>query len=187
MSRDGQPCVTTCLSRVGLGLFDLNFSMSDDWKRAINFPTSWTSTDFLTGREWWINNTKPGSGGNLENYLETYPFENYEVSSAGDCLIEVTQQEMTTRFVMFLLRLRGSTFTCCRLVVRSSGRRIIIIDIVPCVMIGVPGSRVFQQIWQTPRHQTKSRFTQSRRAGLCPQSCPRRGVQHLPQVVEVGH
>lgn len=64
---------------VGFNLFDFDMPSNDAWKKEIKFPTSWTSTDFLTGREGWINSTKPGSGGNLENYLETYPFENYEV------------------------------------------------------------------------------------------------------------
>jgi hypothetical protein len=63
-----------------LGHVDLDSTENiNDLKRIIGIPSGWTSTDFLTGREWWISMKSANAGGNLENYLETYPFENYEV------------------------------------------------------------------------------------------------------------
>lgn len=52
---------------------------SDELKKIIGFPTTWTSTEFLKGREWWVSSKKKGEGGPLEDYQKTYPFENYEV------------------------------------------------------------------------------------------------------------
>jgi hypothetical protein len=42
-------------------------------------PSTWASSDFLKGREWWIQSKKRGEGGDLEHYIETYPFENYSL------------------------------------------------------------------------------------------------------------
>lgn len=39
----------------------------------IDFPTSWASSEFRTGRDWWVKK----DGKELEDYLETEPFERY--------------------------------------------------------------------------------------------------------------
>jgi hypothetical protein len=48
-------------------------------KKLIDFPTAWTSYDFLSGRDWWIKSQKNGEGGHLEDFLQTYAFENYDL------------------------------------------------------------------------------------------------------------
>lgn len=48
-------------------------------KKIIGIPTTWANSDFLKGREWWIQSKKEGEGGDLENFIKTYPFENYEL------------------------------------------------------------------------------------------------------------
>eukprot|EP00596_Hydrurales_sp_CCMP1899_P004949 CAMPEP_0119051930 /NCGR_PEP_ID=MMETSP1177-20130426/73383_1 /TAXON_ID=2985 /ORGANISM="Ochromonas sp, Strain CCMP1899" /LENGTH=1845 /DNA_ID=CAMNT_0007031303 /DNA_START=346 /DNA_END=5881 /DNA_ORIENTATION=+ len=46
-------------------------------RRIIGFPLHWANTDFLTGREFWVQSKKEGEGGKLEDYLGTLPFEHY--------------------------------------------------------------------------------------------------------------
>ena len=51
---------------------------SSAWKKVIGFPSTWVSTEYLKDREWWIQSKKKGEGGQLEDFLKFYAFENYE-------------------------------------------------------------------------------------------------------------
>jgi hypothetical protein len=51
---------------------------SSAWKKVIGFPSTWVSTEYLKDKEWWIQSKKRGEGGQLEDFLKFYAFENYE-------------------------------------------------------------------------------------------------------------
>ena len=71
-------------------------------KRIVGIPTTWANTDFLNGREWWINSKGTNEGGNLENYLVTYPFENYDIIRGHISFNKFNSRKDTTRKVGLL-------------------------------------------------------------------------------------
>lgn len=60
------------LGDLGLNSGPEEYSLND---LPINFPTTWSNAEYLTGREWWLAK----GGGSLEEYLRTKPFEGYQV------------------------------------------------------------------------------------------------------------
>lgn len=82
-----------------LAEYDSNTENVDDLKRVIGIPTTWTSTDFLEGREWWLRTKGQNAGGNLETFLETYPFENYEIIRGHVAFNKFNRRKDTTRRV----------------------------------------------------------------------------------------
>jgi hypothetical protein len=52
---------------------------SKELRKLIHVPDNWISSDFMKDREHWIRSKEPGAGGELERFLKTYPFENYEI------------------------------------------------------------------------------------------------------------
>lgn len=49
-------------------------------KDMMDFPVSWANTEYMKGRDWWLNQLKASADnldGELEGYLKTKPFENY--------------------------------------------------------------------------------------------------------------
>ncbi|CAM9226495.1 unnamed protein product, partial [Choristocarpus tenellus] len=59
-------------------LGDLDLHEEENWtleELGIDFPKEWASSEFLEGRNWWINQDKGGN--EIENFLRTAPFENY--------------------------------------------------------------------------------------------------------------
>jgi hypothetical protein len=47
--------------------------------KAIGFPVSWTAQNFMQDRDWWMLSKSSGEGGQLEDYMQTYAFEHYDI------------------------------------------------------------------------------------------------------------
>lgn len=75
---------------------------SSELKKIIGFPTAWASVEYLKGREWWVQSKKKGEGGRLEDYLKTYPFENYDLYRGHIAFNKFGKRKDTTRKVGLL-------------------------------------------------------------------------------------
>ena len=51
----------------------------DRLRKIIGFPGAWSKSNFMDKRDFWIDSKKPNEGGQLEDYLKTYAFENYDL------------------------------------------------------------------------------------------------------------
>ena len=94
------------LEAIGLGAVGAMFAGPNEKEQErqlraiIGFPSQWANTDFLTGREWWIQSKKKGEGGGVEQYLVTHPFEMYELSRGHIAFNKFGKRKDTTRKVL---------------------------------------------------------------------------------------
>lgn len=71
-------------------------------KFRLGVPTAWTAADFMKGRDLWINSKNEGEGGDLEQWMQYRPFENYDLYQGHIAFNKLGKRRDTTRKVGLL-------------------------------------------------------------------------------------
>lgn len=96
------------LSSMGLGNLDETalaalrkpaYSINEQIKRMLKIPTAWTSASYMKGRDEWVNSKLAGEGGELEDWLQFRPFENYDLYQGRIGFTKVGKRRDTMRKV----------------------------------------------------------------------------------------